>query len=82
MKGAEIISQKELALQMVQNLSEKKAAALVVFLKDFASAETEQIEHEKKQRAFEELKAMIKPLGLEDNDKEVLQKHREEKYGS
>lgn len=76
------MSQKELALQMVRDLSEEKAAALVVFLKDFASEQTELLEREKKRRAFEELKAMIKPLGLEDNDKEVLQKHREEKYGS
>ena len=76
------MSQKELALQMVRDLSEEKAAALVVFLKDFASEQTELLEREKKRRAFEELKAMIKPLGLEDNDKEVLQKHREKKYGS
>lgn len=76
------MSQKELALQMVQGLSEEKAAALVVFLKDFSDGKAEQLEREKKRRAFEELKSMIKPLGLEDNDKEVLQKHREEKYGS
>lgn len=76
------MSQKELALQLVQDLSEEKAAALVVFLKDFASMESEQLERERKRQAFEELKMMIKPLGLEDNDKEVLQKHREEKYGS
>lgn len=75
------MSQKELAIQMVRDLSEEKAAALVVFLKDFASNETEQRELEKKRRAFEEMNKLIYPLGLEDNDKEVLQKHREEKYG-
>lgn len=76
------MSQKELALQMVQDLSEEKAAALVVFLKDFASEQTEQLERERKRKAFEEMNKLIRPLGLEDNDKEVLQKHREEKYGS
>lgn len=75
------MSQKELALQLVQDLSEEKAAALVVFLKDFASMESEQLERERKRRLFEEMNDMIYPLGLEDNDKEVLQKHREEKYG-
>lgn len=75
------MSQKELAIQMVRDLSEEKAAALVVFLKDFASNETEQRELEKKRRAFEEMNKLIYPLGLKDNDKEVLQKHREEKYG-
>ena len=81
MKGVDFMSQKELALQMVQDLSEEKAAALVVFLKNFASEQTEQLEREKKRRAFEEMNKLIRPLGLEDNDKEVLQKHREEKYG-
>lgn len=66
---------------MVQNLSEEKAAALVVFLKDFSGGQTEQLELERKRKAFEEMNKLIRPLGLEDNDKEVLQKHREEKYG-
>lgn len=81
MKGVDFMSQKELALQMVQDLSEEKAAALVVFLKNFASEQTEQLERERKRKAFEEMNKLIRPLGLEDNDKEVLQKHREEKYG-
>ena len=47
MKGVDFMSQKELALQMVRDLSEEKAAALVVFLKDFASEQTKLLEREK-----------------------------------
>lgn len=80
------MSQKELAVQMVNSLSEEKAAALIVFLREFADAQSEerskQQEIERKRKAFEELNAMIKPLDIGDNDKEILQKHREEKYGA
>ncbi len=79
------MSQRELALQMVNNLSEEKAAALIVFLREFAGADAEeqakQQEIERKRKAFEELNSMIKPLDIGDNDKEILQRHREEKYG-
>ena len=78
------MSQKELALQMVNDLSEEKAA-LIVFLREFAGEKAEeqarQREIEKKRTAFGRMNEIIRPLGLGDNDKEILQKHREEKYG-
>ncbi|MCM1298412.1 MAG: hypothetical protein NC203_08110 [Firmicutes bacterium] len=80
------MSQRELALQMVNNLSEEKAAALIVFLREFAGAEAEELakqrEIERKRKAFARMNELTRPLDIGDNDKEILQKHREEKYGS
>lgn len=80
------MSQKELALQMVNDLSEEKAAALIVFLREFAGEQAEeqarQQEIERKRRAFKRMNEIIRPLNIGDNDKEILQRHREERYGS
>lgn len=80
------MSQREYAVSLVNNVPEDKIDVLIAFLRGITQSEDEKKEAadkelERKRRAFEELKALIKPLGLEDNDKEVLQRHREEKYG-
>lgn len=46
-----------------------------------AEEQARQQEIEIKRRAFKRMNEIIRPLDIGDNDKEILQRHREEKYG-
>ena len=73
------MSTKEIAYSIVEQLSEEELLGFIaLFRKAYPPKKDGTTE---KQRAFEELSSMIRPIPDLDDEKELAE-HREEKYGA
>jgi len=78
MEGDFIMSTKEIAYTILDNLNEEQLKAFVALFKDYYP--NEDIEQARRDEAFRKLESMRKRvIGLDD--KKELAEYREEKYG-